>query len=80
MLGSESEPTPEEKKLLKKEGLKPESFKLSALPELSSKGTKRALFAPLKDFEVLRESPLQVRFSLAAGSYATVALEWLLGE
>ena len=80
VLGYESEPTPEEKKLLKKEGLEPASFKLAALPELSSKGTKRALFAPLGDFEILRESPLQVRFSLPSGVYATVALARLFGE
>lgn len=80
VLGYESEPTKDEAKLLKREGVKTSDFKLSVLPELSSKGTRRALFAPLQGFEVLREAPLQVRFSLPAGSYATVALAWLLGE
>jgi tRNA pseudouridine13 synthase len=78
IIGSESKLTSEEKKLLKKEKIKQEAFKLPSLPELSSRGTIRPLFVPLKDFEVLSEEPVKIRFSLPSGAYATVALEQLL--
>lgn len=78
LVGYETEPTPEEKALLKKEGVGPKDFQLSELPELSSKGSMRPLFVPLVGFEVVGRDPVKVRFSLSAGAYATVALRELL--
>ena len=60
-----------EKELLEKYGLSKENFKMEALPEVSSKGTYRTLLSPLRDFSFQNNT---FRFSLASGSYATVAL------
>lgn len=78
IVGYETAPSEAEEKLLKKEGIKPGDFKLAAMPELSSRGSLRPLFAPLVGFEVLEKEPVKMRFSLPAGAYATVALKKLL--
>ena len=78
LVGYETELTPKEKALLKKEGIAPKDFKLATLPELSSKGSMRPLFVRLAGFEILEKEPIKIRFSLPAGAYATVALRELL--
>ncbi len=60
-----------EKRLLGDLHLQPSDFKIRGLPELSSEGTYRLLFSPLKDFS-FKENVF--RFSLPSGSYATMAL------
>ena len=64
-----------EKRLLKEEGVAQGDFRVKSLPELGSKGTERALFAPVKDFwfEARDENGI-FTFSLPPGSYATVLL------
>jgi len=78
IFGSDSELTAAEKKMLKKAGLTQDSFKFKTMPWLSSRGNKRALAVPLKNFQVLGENPAVIRFELPAGSYATVAVKHLL--
>lgn len=60
-----------EYEMLEKYKLKPSSFKLKEIPEVSSKGTYRTVLSPFKDFEF--DGGL-FRFSIPAGSYATSAL------
>ncbi|MFN7991926.1 MAG: tRNA pseudouridine(13) synthase TruD [Candidatus Micrarchaeia archaeon] len=60
-----------ERDLLKEMGISKEAFRMKSLPEISSKGSYRTLFSPLKDFS-LRDDVF--RFALPAGSYATVAM------
>ncbi len=80
IIGSDSELTAVEKKMLGKEGLTLDNFKFKTMPWLSSRGGKRALVVPLKNFQVLRENPVVIRFELSAGSYATVAVRELLEQ
>jgi tRNA(Glu) U13 pseudouridine synthase TruD len=63
---------------LKKEGISQEQFVVKSIPEVSSKGSFRTLFAPLKDFQVIEKSPVKLRFSLPSGAYATEAVKHLL--
>lgn len=76
--GYESSLEEDEIALLEKHGLTKESFRIKSMPELSSKGSFRPLFVPLKGFEVLDDKPLKLRFALPSGSYATTALQQLL--
>ena len=65
-------------RILDELGIKPESFKVKGMNELNSKGSPRALFAPCKDLQhtVNSEDGSAVfKFSLQAGSYATVFLD-----
>jgi len=78
VIGSDSELTAAEKKALKKEGLTLEAFKFKTMPWLSCRGSKRALVVPLKNFVVLNENPVTIRFELPAGSYATIAIRELI--
>jgi tRNA pseudouridine13 synthase len=52
-------------------GISRDAFRMKQMPEIASKGTHRALLAPMKDFNFQADT---FRFSLPAGSYATVAL------
>lgn len=63
-----------EKEALNAEWITPAHFRIRPLPELSSKGTVRPLFVPLKDFSYEAGEDALFRFSLPAGAYATVAL------
>jgi len=50
-----------------------EDFKIKSMPELSMKGTFRLVFAPFKEFSYeIGEGIARMKFSLPAGSYATV--------
>ena len=78
IVGYESELSEEENVLLEKHGLSKEVFLIKGMPELSSKGTARPMAVLLKDFEILEKEPVKIRFSLPSGSYATVAVDWIL--
>lgn len=80
LVGTDSQLTPEEQSLLEGYSLTVQSFALASMPELSCKGNKRKLFARLRGFEVVSESPVTLRFSLDSGCYATTALQFLLGQ
>ncbi|MDE1871376.1 MAG: tRNA pseudouridine(13) synthase TruD [Candidatus Micrarchaeota archaeon] len=71
--------TETEQRLLDELGIGIESFKVNGLNELNSRGTYRVMFAPYKDIGyVCRDDTMEMRFSLPAGSYATVLLEEFL--
>lgn len=72
-----------ERQILRKEGLTPESFKVSAMPEISARGGLRRALTPLiglaienprKDKANPRKKMVSLGFTLGKGSYATVAL------
>ena len=73
IIGYNSNPNVREKEMLESLGLRKEDFRIKGIPEISSKGTFRTAFAPLKDFGFSPESST-FRFSLQSGSYATSAL------
>ncbi|MEM4202786.1 MAG: tRNA pseudouridine(13) synthase TruD [Candidatus Methanomethylicaceae archaeon] len=75
IIGYETKINEREKNLLLRFGIKPQDFKISFIPEISTKGGYRLLFAPLKDFSFKDNTFI---FSLPAGSYATVALREFL--
>ncbi|MBS3067572.1 tRNA pseudouridine(13) synthase TruD [Candidatus Micrarchaeota archaeon] len=77
IIGYETELTKRENELLDELGIRKEDFKIRSLPEISSKGTKRAWLVELKDFSFSNNT---FKFSLPAGSYATVALREFLDE
>ena len=66
-----------EKKKLEELQINCESFKLKPIKELSCKGSFRVLFSPYKDasFSNTNQDSVVFRFSLPAGSYATVLLK-----
>lgn len=69
-----------EEKKEKLEEIVLEPLQLQSFPELSSAGTARKAFVEMKEFSCeQKEEGVEVRFVLPAGSYATVAAEWLLG-
>lgn len=72
-----------EKETLDELGLGIESFRVSGLNELGSRGAYRVLFAPFKDFSNSykdEDAALDMRFSLPAGAYATVFMDELLEQ
>ncbi len=72
-----------ERKILEAEAVKPEDFKISALPEASSKGELRTATTPINGLALGEVSPnpndsseyrVTLSFTLLRGSYATVVL------
>ncbi len=80
LVGTDSELTEDEKNLLEVEGVAQAQFNLKSMPELSSKGTVRTILAPISDFAVLSRDHAKITFALPSGSYATVALAYLLNR
>jgi tRNA pseudouridine13 synthase len=70
------------KKILDREGMKKEEFKIPSMPEMSLEGEMRDAFVEFKGFEIggfnEGEANLRVRFSLPPGAYATMLLRELL--
>ncbi len=65
-------------KILKKDGLKLEDFKLPQMPELASEGAKRNSVVFPESFGVeKKEGSFLVKFGLGKGSYATIVLKSL---
>ena len=61
---------------MEKVGISKESFKVSNMPELNCKGSRRVLFAPFNGFSTSEENNgVRFSFSLPSGSYATVLLD-----
>ena len=70
-------------RILRKENIKPDMFRLRKYPELSSEGGHRLAFEKFHDFEIVSvkkddiftgKSKITLRFSLPKGCYATVFL------
>ncbi|MFH1784823.1 MAG: tRNA pseudouridine(13) synthase TruD [Candidatus Micrarchaeota archaeon] len=66
-----------EKNIMESFNLTKDHFRVKEIPELASKGTRRTLFSPLKDFSCQNNF---FKFSLPAGSYATVAMREFLDK
>ncbi len=65
-------------KLMEKESITFRSFINRSIPEISLEGGLRDAFVEIKDLKVLEKDPLKISFKLKKGSYATVAIEFLL--
>ncbi|MEM4292650.1 MAG: tRNA pseudouridine(13) synthase TruD [Thermoplasmata archaeon] len=72
---AEGEPGEIERKVIEEEELVPVDFIIPEIPEISSKGTRRGLFAIPRNFEWQIESQgVRFQFSLSKGTYATSLL------
>jgi tRNA pseudouridine13 synthase len=71
-----------QKKVLEKEGIKPEAFYIKKIPRISSRGILRTIFTPLKDFEIINtkntENKLNLKLMLLLVSYATIFLREIM--
>ncbi|MBI5158770.1 tRNA pseudouridine(13) synthase TruD [Candidatus Micrarchaeota archaeon] len=89
LIGSETTNLSErEKKVLEREGVEVEAFKIPSFPEIGSKGSERLLLAQFENFESERVAGEQANnagvvrlcFTLQAGCYATVLLDEFTDE
>ncbi len=82
LVGYTTGPDKVSEKILKKEGIKQDDFKVPAMPEMTSEGEMRKAVIPFSDLEVVdfneKDSNLWVRFSLPPGAYATIVLRELM--
>jgi len=70
-----------QKEILERMQLKPQDFKIKSMPELSMKGTPRALLTSVKDIDYkIANDQITLKFSLPSGSYATVFLNEIMGK
>jgi tRNA pseudouridine13 synthase len=61
-----------ERQVMEEESIKKENFLIHSFPEISSKGSRRCVFVPLKDFSFEQDGTVgKFIFSLPAGAYAT---------
>jgi tRNA pseudouridine13 synthase len=76
-----------ERQILMEEGIQPEQFRISAIPEVSQRGWLRAILAPVQNFRLndisgssseCKEHQAELSFMLLRGSYATVLLRELM--
>jgi tRNA pseudouridine13 synthase len=74
-----------ELRVLEEEGVEPEGFRASALPELGRRGGLRAVASPVKDFRLLdisgqagEDCQATLGFTLLRGCYATVLLREIM--
>ena len=63
-----------ERKIIEKEGIKKEGFIVPKIRELSSKGTRREIIAPLKKIDCSVNENVTLEFQLSKGCYATSLL------
>ncbi|MFQ6127537.1 MAG: tRNA pseudouridine(13) synthase TruD [Thermoplasmata archaeon] len=64
-----------ETSVIEREGVKPQDFLVPKIPRISSKGSRREILGPLKDFEFyVGEDFVKASFELIPGSYATSLL------
>ncbi len=72
---SEGEQGDIERKIIEEEDIEKEDFIIPEISSISSTGTRRNVFAPVKEFEwKLQGKALRLDFSLNKGSYATTLL------
>lgn len=66
-----------EKEVIEEAGLDVSDFRIKSMPELSMRGSLRAILAPVKDLSLSSDEDKKaaiLRFSIPAGSYATILL------
>ncbi|MFQ6013213.1 MAG: tRNA pseudouridine(13) synthase TruD [Thermoplasmata archaeon] len=63
-----------EGRVIQEEGIDPGNFAVKALPGLASRGLRRALVAPVRDFAFVLEEGVRLTFALNPGCYATSLL------
>ncbi|MBS3817081.1 MAG: tRNA pseudouridine(13) synthase TruD [Candidatus Thermoplasmatota archaeon] len=64
-----------ERKIIEEEDVEKDDFIIPEISSISSTGTKRSIFAPVKDFDWgLQSEALKLNFSLNKGTYATTLL------
>ncbi|MEE9592861.1 MAG: tRNA pseudouridine(13) synthase TruD, partial [Thermoplasmata archaeon] len=63
-----------ERRVIQEEGVDLNDFVVKALPRLASRGLRRSLVAPVRDFAFDLEEGVRLAFSLNPGSYATSLL------
>ncbi len=75
------EPGEIESEIIRSEGIGLGDFRISQLPEASSKGARRPIYTLVRDYEILESGAdwLKIRFKLEKGSYATTVLDWIGG-
>ncbi|MEF8832984.1 MAG: tRNA pseudouridine(13) synthase TruD [Candidatus Thermoplasmatota archaeon] len=72
---SEGEQGDIERKIIEEENIEKEDFIIPEISSISSTGTRRNIFAPIKDFEWdLQGEAIGLNFSLNKGTYATTLL------
>lgn len=64
--------------IMKEESLDLRDFIVRKIPNLSAEGSTRKSYVDIKNFQVLETNPIKVSFQLEKGSYATVAIAFLL--
>ena len=71
-----------EKKIMEEEGIERKSFVIPELPELTSRGRRRPLIAPMKNLQIFSyHTCARFRFKLWPGSYATSLMrEFMKGD
>ncbi len=76
-------------KIMKKEGLTPEMFRVRDLPDIASEGELRRAFEEFSDLKIViigadelnaGKTKAVLQFSLKKGCYATVFLDWVFRE
>ncbi len=76
-------------RLMQREGIRLDDFRLKQFPEFDLKGGERNLFVRMRNLEIGRyqkdelnrgRNKVKVKFFLPKGSYATVVIEHLFGE
>jgi tRNA pseudouridine13 synthase len=61
-----------EKEILENNHLELSDFRVARMPEMTSSGSRRSLFAPVEDMSITKEDDAYImRFSLPKGCYAT---------
>ncbi|MBR9698833.1 tRNA pseudouridine(13) synthase TruD [Candidatus Woesearchaeota archaeon] len=78
IIGFGTEPTKEIEPILKEENLGVRDFINKKIPELTTEGTTREAYIEIKDLKLLEKNPLKISFTLEKGSYATIAVAFLL--
>ncbi len=64
-----------ERSVIESEGAEPRDFLIPKIPRISSKGLRREILGPLKDFEFqVRDESVRMSFGLIPGCYATSLL------
>jgi len=81
VIGFETKVNERERMLLEKEEVDTGDFRLRSLPEVGSRGARRVLLAPFKEFEAKEwDGAVAFSFSLPAGCYATALLREYMSE